>query len=76
MPKRSLIGNKLDFLVPDFIIMNEDGEFFAGLVYGGQLMWTSDISEAKPLDCLDKLNTIRRMCKKELIYQFVNEKRK
>ena len=34
----------------DFIIMNSRSEYFCGMMYGGQLVWTHDYNEAKPLN--------------------------
>ena len=45
-----------------FIIMNSRSEYFCGLMYGGQLVWTNDYSEAKPLDDERKFKFIQGLC--------------
>lgn len=56
-----------------FIVMNSQLEYFSGMMYGGELVWCSDYSEAKPLDDERKFNTIQRMCySEELILDYIN----
>lgn len=55
-----------------FIVMNSDFEYFCGLAYGGQLVWCSDINEAKPLDNEAKFRTLQQLCYgKELILDYI-----
>ena len=55
-----------------FIIMNSKLEYFSGLMYGGQLVWSHDYRECKPLDHIEKFQTIKRMCYgEELILDYI-----
>ena len=55
-----------------FIVMNSDLEYFAGLMYGGQLVWCSDYNEAKPLDDEAKFRTLQSMFYgQELILDYI-----
>lgn len=55
-----------------FIVMNSKAEYFCGMMYGGQLVWTSDYNEAKPLDDEFKFRALQRMCKgEELIFDYI-----
>ena len=55
-----------------FIVMNSKLEYFSGLMYGGQLVWCSDYSEAKPLDDEAKFKTLQYMCwGEELIMDYI-----
>jgi len=55
-----------------FIVMNSDLEYFAGLMYGGQLVWCSDYNEAKPLDDEAKFRTLQSMSYgQELILDYI-----
>ena len=55
----------------DFIIMNEDGEFYVGIIYG-QLAWSTDRKEAKPFDDLAKFEGMKRWYpQKEIVYDYV-----
>jgi len=42
----------------EFVVMNSKLEYFAGMMYGGQLVWCSDFKEAKPLNDEAKFKTI------------------
>jgi hypothetical protein len=55
-----------------FIVMNSDLEYFAGLFYGGELLWSRHYKDAKPLDNELKFQTIKRMCYgEELILDYI-----
>lgn len=55
----------------EFIMMNEDGEFYAGMVYG-QLYWSIDRRDAKPFDDIAKYEGMKRWYpQKEIIYEFI-----
>ena len=55
-----------------FIVMNSQLEYFAGLMYGGELVWCSDYREAKPLDDIAKFNTLKSMSYgEELILDYI-----
>ena len=55
-----------------FIVMNSQLEYFCGLMYGGQLVWSSDYNEAKPLDDEAKFKTLQYMCcGEELIMDYI-----
>jgi len=55
-----------------FIVMNSNLEYFAGLMYGGQLVWCSDYNEAKPLDDEAKFRTLQSMSYgQELILDYI-----
>jgi hypothetical protein len=55
-----------------FIVMNSQLEYFAGLMYGGQLVWCSDYNEAKPLDDEAKFRTIKSLTYgEELIMDYI-----
>ena len=66
---KGLIDN--DIIQPEFIVMDEYGRFFMGLI-GGLPDFTRNIEDAKPLNNLDKFATLCRLCRgKELIYEYV-----
>jgi hypothetical protein len=55
-----------------FIVMNSQLEYFCGLMYGGQLVWSSDYNEAKPLDDERKFRTLQMLCMgEELVLDYV-----
>ena len=55
-----------------FIVMNSDLEYFAGLMYGGQIVWSRDYEEAKPLDDEAKFRTLQNLSYgKELILDYI-----
>jgi hypothetical protein len=55
-----------------FIIMNEWGEYFAGLMYG-QIIFSRDEKEVKPLYDLHKFEMLKFYLNTEnLIYEFIN----
>jgi hypothetical protein len=55
-----------------FIVMNSRLEYFCGLMYGGQLVWTDDYNEAKPLDDEAKFRTIQSLTYgEELIMDYI-----
>ena len=56
----------------EFIVMNSDLEYFAGMMYG-ELVWSYDYKEAKPLDHENKFKTLQLMCSgKELILDYIS----
>jgi hypothetical protein len=55
-----------------FIVMNSQLEYFCGLMYGGQLVWSGDYNEAKPLDDEAKFRTLQMLCLgEELVLDYV-----
>lgn len=56
----------------DFIVMNSDLEYFAGMMYGGQIVWSSDYNDAKPLNHINKFRTLQNISYgKELVLDFI-----
>jgi hypothetical protein len=54
-----------------FIVMNSQLEYFAGLMYGGQLVWCSDYNEAKPLDDEAKFRTIQSLTYGDVVMDYI-----
>lgn len=55
-----------------FIVMNSQLEYFAGMMYGGQLVWSSDYKESKPLDDERKFITLQTLCRgEELVLDYI-----
>ena len=55
-----------------FIVMNSDLEYYCGMMYGGELVWSSDYREAKPLDNEAKFKTLQSLSQgKELILDYI-----
>lgn len=58
---------------PSFVVMNSSLEYFCGLMYGGQLVWSRDYKEAKPLDNEAKFRTLQSLCHgEELLLDYIN----
>ena len=56
----------------DFIVMNSRLEYFCGMMYGGQLVWTPDYKEAKPLNDERKFKALKHLCYgEELILDYL-----
>lgn len=56
-----------------FIVMNSKLEYYCGMMYGGQLVWSNDYREAKPLDDEAKFATLRQLTYgEELIMDYIN----
>lgn len=55
-----------------FIVMNSQLEYFCGMMYGGQLVWSGDYDEAKPLSELTQFNGLQNMCLgEELVLDYI-----
>ena len=55
-----------------FIVMNSDLEYYCGMMYGGELVWSSDYKEAKPLDDEAKFRALKHLSYgKELILDYI-----
>ena len=56
----------------EFIVYSDYG-YFKGLANGGQLVWTQNEAEAKPLDHLNKFNTIKYLAPRniEVIFEYI-----
>lgn len=55
-----------------FIVMNSQSEYYCGLMYGGNLVWSHDYKEAKPLDHEDKFRRLQSICHgEELIMDYI-----
>ena len=55
-----------------FIVMNSRLEYFAGMMYGGELVWCDDYNEAKPLDHENKFKTLQYLCYgEELVLDYI-----
>jgi hypothetical protein len=50
----------------DWFIVYSDYGYFKGLANGGQLEWTPNENEAKPLDHLNKMNMIKFLAPKNI----------
>lgn len=55
----------------DFIVLNSNAEYFCGLMYGGQIVWTNDYKEAKPLDHINKFKTLERISGESLYLEYI-----
>lgn len=56
-----------------FIVMNSSLEYFCGLMYGGQLVWSHDYKEAKPLNYESQFATLQSLCSgEELLLEYIN----
>jgi hypothetical protein len=52
--------------------MNSDLEYYAGLFYGGELLWSRHYQDAKPLDDEAKFRTIKSLSyDKEVILEYL-----
>ena len=52
--------------------MNSQLEYFAGMMYGGELVWSSDYGDAKPLDLESKFIALKNMSYgEELILDYI-----
>lgn len=56
----------------EFIVYSDYG-YFKGLANGGQLQWTQNEKEAKPLDHINKFNTIKYLAPYgvEVIFEYI-----
>ena len=55
-----------------FIVMNSDLEYFAGLFYGGEILWSRHYEDAKPLDDEAKFRTIKSLSYgKEVVLDYI-----
>jgi hypothetical protein len=71
MEKQKRIKQK-DDKRKNFIVMNSDLEYYCGMMYGGELVWSSDYKEAKPLDDEAKFRTLKSLSYgKELILDYI-----
>jgi hypothetical protein len=50
----------------DWFIVYSDYGYFKGLANGGQLIWTQDETEAKPLDHPNKMRMIKFLAPKDI----------
>jgi len=55
----------------EFVVMNSKLEYFAGMMYGGQLVWCSDFKEAKPLNDEAKFKTLERIAEEDLLMDYI-----
>lgn len=58
----------------DYIVMDEDGMFFAGMMLG-EFVWTADIKEAKPIHTELQLNNLMLWTRKNLIWDSISSPR-
>ena len=54
----------------DYIVMDEQGMFFAGIMFG-EFVWTYDIKEAKPIHTELQLNNLMLWTRKNLIWDLI-----
>jgi len=54
----------------DYIVMDEDGMFFAGMMFG-EFVWTYDIAEAKPIQTESQLIGLKRWSRKNLVWDSI-----
>jgi hypothetical protein len=58
----------------DYIVMDEDGMFFAGMMFG-EFVWAYDIKEAKPIQTERQLNNLMLWTRKNLIWDPISTPR-
>jgi len=57
----------------EFIVMNSQLEYFSGMVYGGELVWSGDYNEAKPLNDEAKFKFLQQLCRgEELVLDYIS----
>jgi hypothetical protein len=49
----------------EFVVINSQAEYYCGMMYGGELVWSHDYKEAKPLTDERKLITFERLLPNE-----------
>jgi hypothetical protein len=55
-----------------FIVMNSQLEYFCGMMYGGELVWSDDYEEAKPLNLESKFRALQSLCRgEELVLDYI-----
>jgi len=54
-----------------FIVMNANLEYFAGLFYGGELLWSRHYEDAKPLDDEAKFRTIQSLTYEDVVMDYI-----
>ena len=55
-----------------FIVMNSQLEYYCGMMYGGELVWSNDYREAKPRDDEAKFRTLKSLSHgEELIMDYI-----
>ena len=55
----------------EFVIISDYG-YFTGLKYGGVPQWSMKEDEAKPLNHLNKFDTLKAICQgRELIFELI-----
>lgn len=55
----------------EFIVISDYG-YFTGLKYGGEPQWSMKEQDAKPLNHLDKFDTLKLICQgQELIFELI-----
>jgi len=54
-----------------FIVMNDNLEYFAGLFYGGELLWSRHYEDAKPLDDEAKFRTIKALTCGDVVMDYI-----
>ncbi len=55
----------------EYIVMSEYG-YFTGLKYGGVPQWSMNEDEAKPLNHMNKFDTLEYICQgQELIFELI-----
>jgi len=53
----------------EFIVISENG-YFTGLKYGGEPQWSMNENDAKPLNHMNKFQTLKYICQgQELIFE-------
>ena len=56
----------------EFIVMNSRLEYYCGMMYGGQLVWTHDHKKAKLLSDERKFKALEGLCSgEELILDYI-----
>jgi hypothetical protein len=57
--------------VPEYIVMSDYG-YFTGLAHGGELQWSYNVKDAKPLNDISKFYTLQSISHGlELIFEFI-----
>jgi hypothetical protein len=54
-----------------FIVMNSNLEYYAGLFYGGELLWSRHYEDAKPLDDEAKFRTIKSLTYEDVVMDYI-----
>ena len=74
MGRKKKENKPIDCVQPEFIVYSDLG-YYCGMGFGGEFQWSQHEKEAKPLNHINKYNTIKYLAPRniDIIFEYIKK---